>query len=154
MPYPALPDPGHPEEERRVWEGRCLVQVGKMRRETDSQKQMESNRSRETKKAQRGRQIHGKRKKLVHTLEDKRQQGRREVGLSSTVADSSVSLQRRRQRNLIPRQEGRRQRQDRGEDGKGAGQAGRSRISPLRKSFWGEKSKSMPCKFFQHPLPV
>ena len=130
------------------------MQVRKTQRETDSQTQMESNRSRETKKAQRGRQIHGKRKKLVHTLKGKRQQGRREAGLSSTGVDTSVSLQRRRQRNLIPRQEGRRQIQDRGEDGKGAGQAGRSRISPLRKSFWGGKSKAMPCNFFQHPLLV
>ena len=89
------------------------MQVRKTQRETDSQKQMESNRSRETKKAQRGRQIHGKRTKLVNTLKGKRQQGRREAGLSSTGVDTSVSLQRRRQRNLIPRQEGRRQRQDR-----------------------------------------
>lgn len=69
------------------------MQVRKMRTETDSQKQMESNRSRETKKAPEEDRPTGKRKKLVHTLKDKRQQVD-EAACQAQSADSST-LQRR-----------------------------------------------------------
>lgn len=46
------------------------------------------------------------------------------------------------------RQEGRRQRQGRGEDGKGAGQAGRSRIFSTEKKLLGRKIKIYAMQFF------
>lgn len=105
------------------------------RTETDSQKQMESNRSRERlKKKPRGK-TGWEEGKLVHTLKNQEATG---VGRGGPVKHSRefylfAEEETEREENLIPRQEGRRQRQDRGRYGKGAGQAGRSRISPLRK---------------------